>query len=274
MSKFGTFLKVSVLAGALALTSQALAASTFKVPINYTVKVFDGKTSDFGYSRSDRTITMQPGRHQIVLLFEGSFGNARDSRLIQAANPIVVEIPNIPDNQNYTFDYDMPSSELEAEQFARAQKINLINADTKAPLSAEQADYYILTSDSGFAILRDYREDLASIGRLYAPAPVLAEMQQQNQNGVVNNNGVRTIQARSGGSFIGGAAAGTAVAANGMSATVNNAAQEMNAAQNSTGPKKVQSLSSGGATYNQLVNLYDQADDATKLQFVKYIMSH
>ena len=30
----------------------------------------------------------------------------------------------------------------------------------------------------------------------------------------------------------------------------------------------------GGVTFNQLVKLYNQADDATKLQFVKYVMSH
>lgn len=268
MSKFGTFLKVTALAGALAAATQSLAASTFQVPVNYSVELFDGQTSDFGYSRSNRTITMQPGRHQIVLLFEGSFGAARDSRLIQAANPIVIEIPNIPDNTNYTFTYDMPRTELEAEQYARAQKITLIDANTKAPLSNDQANYYILTSDSGFAILRDYRDDLASVGRLYAPAPVLAQMQEQN-NTQVNNNGVMTVQARSGGSFAAGAVAG-----NGMSSTVTNAAQEVKAAQNSNEPQKVQSLSNGGAAYNQLVNMYNQADDATKLQFVKYIMSH
>lgn len=269
MSKFGTFLKVSALAGALALTTQALAASTFKVPVNYSVELVDGKTSDFGYNHFDRTITLQPGRHQIVFLFEGSFGTARDSRLIQAANPIVVEIPDMPDNQSYTFNYNMPRSEFEAEQYARSQKIDLVNANTNAPLSQEQANYYILTSDSGFAILRDYREDLASIGRLYAPAPVIAEMEKNNKDGFVNNNGVRTIQARSGGAVVATAAAGA-----GMSATVTNAAQEVKSSQNSNEPQKVQSLSNGGAAYNQLVNLYNQADDATKLQFVKYIMSH
>lgn len=279
MSKFGTFVKVSALFSALALATQAFAASTFQVPMNYSVEVVDGKTSDFGYNRFDRTITLQPGRHQIVLLFEGNFGVARDSRLIQAANPIVIEIPNMPDNQTYTFNYNMPRSEDEAEKYARSQKISLINANTKAPLSNDEANYYILTSDSGFAILRDYREDLASVGRLYAPAPVLAEIEKQNNgDSQVNANGVMTVQARSnsGGAAVvaGGAAAGAGMAANGMSATVNTASQQVKAANASTGPQEVQSLSNGGAMYNQLVNMYNQADDATKLQFVKYIMSH
>lgn len=272
MSKLGTFVKASAIASALALTTQVFAASTFQVPINYSVEVVDGKTSDYGYNRFDRTITLQPGRHQIVLLFEGTFGVARDSRLVQAANPIVIEIPNMPDNQAYTFDYKMPRSEGEAEQYARAQKITLVNAQSKTPLSKDEANYYILTSDSGFAILRDYREDLASIGRLYAPAPVVAEMQKQNSEGQVNDDGVLTIQARSGGNTAAVVAAGGATA--GMSATVATANQQVKAANASNAPQEVQSLSNGGAVYNQLVNMYNQADDATKLQFVKYIMSH
>ena len=200
MSKLGALIKVSALAAAVALSAHATAA-TFKVPINYTVEVVDGKTSDFGYNRFSRTIELAPGRHQLVLLFEGVFGQARDSRIYQAANPIVIEIPNMPADASYTFNYDTPEDERQAEIYSRSQKINLINADTKAPLGQDEASYYLLTSDSGFALLRDYREDLASVGRLYAPAEVKAEIERDRSGANVTAQGVPMFKARSASGF-------------------------------------------------------------------------
>ncbi|MDT3664001.1 MAG: DUF2057 family protein [Anaerobiospirillum sp.] len=281
MSKLGALIKVSALAAAVALSAHATAA-TFKVPINYTVEVVDGKTSDFGYNRFSRTIELAPGRHQLVLLFEGVFGQARDSRIYQAANPIVIEIPNMPADATYTFNYDTPEDERQAEIYSRSQKINLINADTKAPLSQDEANYYLLTSDSGFALLRDYREDLASVGRLYAPAEVKAEIERDRSGANVTAQGVPMVKARSASGFTSAAPAAPAaapVAAPVMSATVTTAAAQNAAEAQATAqgaPAQVQTIASpaNAAIYNQMVQLYEQADDSTKLKIVKYIMSH
>ncbi len=275
MSKLGALIKVSALAAAVALSAHATAA-TFKVPINYTVEVVDGKTSDFGYNRFNRTIELTPGRHQLVLLFEGVFGQARDSRIYQAANPIVIEIPNMPADASYTFNYDTPEDERQAEIYSRSQKIELINANTKAPLNANEASYYLLTSDSGFALLRDYREDLASVGRLYAPAEVRAQMEEERH--AVTAQGVPTVKARSTSGFV-SAAPIPVQQPTGMSETVTTAAAQNAAAAQAVAqgaPAQVQTISSqaNAAVYNQMVQLYEQADDSTKLQIVKYIMSH
>ena len=273
MSKLGTFLKISALGAAVALTAQANAA-TFKVPVNYSLELVDGQDSGFNYSRMSRNLELGAGRHQIVLLFEGNFGNSDRAHLVQAANPIVVEIPNMPADANYTFDYKVPTDQDEAEKYAREQRITLINGNTKAPLNASEANYYILTSDSGFAILRNYRDDLASVGLLYAPAPVMAQMNTPQSREGVNEQGVQFVQARSGNpnSYNSGAAVG-------MSATVGAAAaaNQADAQAAAAGqPQQVQSFSSpqAAATYNQLIQLYNSADDNTKLQFVKYVMSH
>ena len=244
MSKLGALIKVSALAAAVALSAHATAA-TFKVPINYTVEVVDGKTSDFGYNRFSRTIELAPGRHQLVLLFEGVFGQARDSRIYQAANPIVIEIPNMPADASYTFN----------------------------------ASYYLLTSDSGFALLRDYREDLASVGRLYAPAEVKAEIERERSGANVTAQGVPMVKARSASGFTSAAPAPAPVAAPVMSATVTTAAAQNAAEAQATAqgaPAQVQTIASpaNAAIYNQMVQLYEQADDSTKLKIVKYIMSH
>ena len=262
MSKLGALLKTSAIAGALALTTNAMAAS-FTVPVNYSIKLVDGQDSDYDYNRFNRTLNLSEGRHQIVLLFEGNFGNARSSRMFQAANPIVVEIPNMPADAEYSFTYDYPRDENEADVYTRSQKINLIDSKSKAPLNAEQASYYILTSTSGFAILRDYREDLASINRLYAPSNVLDQMRSNSPRVGVTNNGVQTVQARAG-NF------NQAPAATAMTAS---AAVAAPAAVSNQAPT-VQAGDANMATYNQLVNLYNQADDATKLKFFKYIMSN
>lgn len=269
MSKLGTLLQIGTLVGALAFTAQATSA-TFNVPVHYTVKLVDGKSSDFDYNRFHRTIDLSAGRHQIVMLFEDSFGNNSDNRLIQAANPIVVEINDMPADAKYSFKYNMPRDIDSAQRFAREQKITLIDSNTKSNLSSDQASYYILTSDSGFAIIRDYREDLASVGKLYAPAATLKQVEEQRYG--TTSQGVAYVKARSSGNS---AAATSASISTTVTAArdANNAAQ---AAQSSGQPQKVQSFSSpaSAATYNQLVQMYENADDNTKLQFVKYIMSH
>lgn len=279
MSKIGALLKVSALAGALALTAQAVDAASFKVPINYTVEVVDGKTSDFGYNRFTRTIDLSAGRHQIVLLFEGTFGASRDSRIYQAANPIVIDINNMPENAVYTFTYNTPDNERDAEVYARSQRISLIDGNTKAPLSQNEASYFLLTSDSGFSILRDYREDLASVGRLYAPAPVAKAIAEERKGNNFTAEGVPTVQARSSGGFSAGSATVDTAAPVVMSSTVTAAAaqQQAQAAATAAGqPQKVESFSSpdAAAAYNQMIQLYESADDSTKLKIVKYIMSH
>ena len=274
MSKLGAMLKIGALAGAVAISAQASAA-TFEVPVNYTVELVDGQTSDFGYNRFTRTIDLSAGRHQLVFLFEGNFGDANNGRLIQSANPIVVDIFNMPENATYSFKYVLPRTLDDAQKYAREQKVTLIDSNTEAPLNNEQASYYILTSDSGFSILRDYREDLASVGRLYAPAKVLGKMENENRYGT-NAQGVQFVQARSSGAYgqATAAAAGVGVSSTVVAARDSNAAAQ--AAQAAGQPQQVQSFSSpaAAATYNQLVDMYNKADDNTKLQFVKYIMSH
>ena len=278
MSKLGAMLKIGALAGAVAISAQASAA-TFEVPVNYSVELVDGQTSDFGYNRFTRTIDLSAGRHQLVFLFEGNFGDANNGRLIQSANPIVVDIFNMPENATYSFKYVLPRTLDDAQKYAREQKVTLIDSNTEAPLNNEQASYYILTSDSGFSILRDYREDLASVGRLYAPAKVLEKMENENRYGT-NAQGVQFVQARSSGAYgqATAAAAGVGVSSTVVAARDSNAAAQ--AAQAAGQPQQVQSFSSpaaapaAAATYNQLVDMYNKADDNTKLQFVKYIMSH
>ncbi len=252
-------LKAGAAAAALACAFNASAAQ-FIVPPHYSVELVDGDTSNFNFDKDTRAINLSAGRHQIVVLFENTFGTSTEKRLVQASNPIVIEITNMPADASYTFDYAQPNSLKGAEQYARTQKITLTKADGSA-LSEAEAYYYILASESGFSILRDYRQDLMSLNRLYAPKFVAGSD--------------RTIGMTSYGapSITADAFAGTSSQPQNitMSAPMTSYEQESNLATSSTSGGAV---SSASPALRQLVSLYESADSETKLQFVKYVMSH
>ncbi|WP_294568030.1 DUF2057 family protein [uncultured Succinatimonas sp.] len=263
MTNFNSFLKIGVTACALTFAANAFADAQFKVPTYYSIELVDGSTNQYDYSRFNRTITLSPGRHQIVLLFEGQFGSMSEGRMIEAADPIVVEISDIQDGETYTFKYDIPRDENQASKFARAQKIQLTDLDGNA-IPESKASYYILTSESGFAILRDYRQDLMSLNRLYAPNYV-----EGSKRGIgMTAYGSPTIQANASGNILNSGAAHSNMA---MAAPEISYEQESNLATSSVNGGAV---NRGSAAFRQLVKMYESADDKTKLEFVKYVMSH
>ena len=104
---FKAVLKAGAAAAAIACAFQ-ISAAEFVVPVHYSVELVDGETSEFDFNKDTRAINLSAGRHQIVLLFEDTFGTSANRRLVQASNPIVVEITNIPADGSYTFDYPEP----------------------------------------------------------------------------------------------------------------------------------------------------------------------
>ncbi len=260
MLKITNMFKTGLVLLAAVMSVPAFAAAQFKVPMNYTVELVDGDSSNYDYSRMNRTITLTPGRHQIVIRFEGTFGPAKDARIVQSSNPLVIDIWNIADEEVMTFTYDMPQSIREAELYAKTEKINLIYADRR-PVPEDRAAYFILASESGFSFVRDYRQDLMSVNRLYAPGYV----QGGDRVMGMTSYGAPTITATS------GVGASNTPQRFSMEAPMTSAAQESNLRTSST---------SGGAVagpqgkLRDLINLYNSADDKTKLEFVKYVMSN
>lgn len=259
--KLTALLKAGTVGAAVLFAASALAAK-FEVPSYYSVKLVDGESSDFNYDKSTRTINLTGGRHQLVMLFEGQFGSSADKRMIQAADPIVVEIPYMDENASYTFDYKLPRSAEEAERYSRTQLITLTTTAGK-PLSKSEASYYILKSDSGFSVLRDYRQDLMSLNRLYAPRYVVGSERSIG----MTSYGAPVITAENTGNVLSSKQQQNFT----MAAPMLSAEQESNLATSSTSGGKVAAPS---PLLRQLVALYESADNETKLQFVKYVMSH
>ena len=252
-------LKVSLLALGALVSFNALADAGFKVPVHYNVELVDGK-SDFDYSRVSRTVNWTPGKHQIVVVFKDTFKNGSDSRLVQSLDPLVLNFENIKDDQVVTFQYRKPLSESQANTYIANQKITTFNDNNGRTLGKDEASYFILTSDQGFSMMRDYRNELKSLNRLYEPDYVAGP----NRGLEMTKEGAPTIRASTGGVYDNQVTEQASVGLEPMGG-------DTSAMTTSTAGK---STKANAASYNELVRLYNQADDATKLKFVKYVMAH
>ncbi|MCR5537457.1 MAG: DUF2057 domain-containing protein [Succinivibrio sp.] len=255
--KLFKLLKASCLIGCSAIALQAAADTGFKVPMSYNIELVDGLDEPEEYSRMNRLITLSPGRHQIVVRFGDNFD--RDKGIVQSANPLVIDIYALQQDQVITFDYPAITSDDAAHRFAREQKVTLCDVNGK-PIPANVAEYFLLTSENGFTVLRDYRQELMSLGRLYAPAYVAGA----NRGMGMTEYGTPTIKAENTGNLL------TAGAPSNITMDAPNTSYEQESGMSTTtkGKKK------GSVSLNQLVNLYNKADDQTKLKFVQYVMSH
>ena len=101
-------LKLQFLTLALCCATSAFAGG-FKVPPYYSIELVDGATSNFNYDKSTRTLSLEPGRHQLVLSFEGTFGSSRESSLVESSNPIVIDIYNLGADETLSFSYRDPT---------------------------------------------------------------------------------------------------------------------------------------------------------------------
>ena len=256
MNIFNKMKKGFFLAVALLGATAAYAESGFKVPLHYTLELVDGLENVETYSRFSRTVSLTPGRHQLVLLFKDTFANSSDARLVQSSNPIVIDIMALKPNQMLTFDYNHPASISEAETYARTQKITITDVDGKR-IPKSDASYFIMTSENGFVMGRDYRQELMSLDRLYAPAYV-----EGSKRGIgMTSYGATTIQATN-----------NRFDTSHQSLTLDDPGTSV--AQESSLSTSSKNAQKGDVSFNDLVKMYNRADDATKLKFVKYVMAN
>lgn len=235
------------------------AATGFKVPVHYNIELVDGSDDTDNYSRFNRILTLTPGKHQVVLTFKDAFKSGTDSRMVQSIDPLVIDIENLKNDEVISFNYKRPANEEQAKTYAHNQKIVLIDNNSGRELTKDEATYFILTSDSGFALMRDYKNELMSLNRLYAPSYVPNAQREMT----LTENGAPTIRA--------GSERNANYQVNGKQGiTLKPLANNSSAMTTSSAPgSKV-----NADVYNEMIRLYNQADDATKLKFVKYVMSH
>lgn len=139
-------------------------AATFKAPKNYTIIMADGAKVGSAFS-SVQELTLDAGRHQIMVLFKGKFKKGTDRILTSASNPIVINIPNMAADDEYSFTYPRIYNYDDAQDFADKQVITLTNHGNNT--TNEQVSYFILQSEKGFQLDRNFKDELASLGLLY-----------------------------------------------------------------------------------------------------------
>lgn len=176
-----TFIKKTLIAifalSSIGVTLDASAA-TFKTPKHYSIILLDGEKVG-GIFSSEREVTLEPGRHQILVLFKGNFKKGKDRLLTSASNPIVINIPNMAADDEYTFTFPKISDYDAAQDYADKQVITLKNHGQN--ITQEDASYFILQSEKGFQLDRDFKDELASLGLLYeAPKAIEASNKKED----------------------------------------------------------------------------------------------
>lgn len=251
--KLATYLKTAAFATAALFTLNAQAAK-FIIPQHYELHLVDGFDTDLNVSGN--TVTLDEGKHQIVVLFRDSFGTNQNERIIASGSPIVIEIEDLGADETFTFSYQRPYGIDQAVRYSQNQVITITDGDGK-PLGEGRAKYFLLTSETGFSVLRNYRAELASIDRLYTRAP-----QKWNEGTVsVNEQGVTSISVNPGSALLSTSSTSSAVDPTGMKYY----STETSSAIPAGGSSRVK--------LNDLITMYNRADAKTKDQFIKYINS-
>lgn len=179
MSNLKRQLTVAAVSVTAAVSFISAEAASFKTPKNYSIIIADGEKTS-GFFTEKREMELEPGRHQIVVFFKGSFKKGHDKIIASAVNPLVINIPNVKESDNFSFSYPRITSYEQAQDYADKQNITITNNGT--PVSNEEASYIILKSDKGFQLDRDFMEELRSLDLLYVSDANARKLQKNAQD--------------------------------------------------------------------------------------------
>lgn len=172
MTIYAKFILTALTLGSMSFCVNAY-AGTFKTPRNYHIVVIDGKKVSGMLSETTK-LELSEGQHQIVVQFKGLFRKGSDQYLYSAVDPIVVNLSNTGKDDEITFTYPRVTTYEQAQNYSNNQKIELIINDK--PANKEDASYFILTSEKGFQLDRDYIADLEALNLLYISKENTAEI--------------------------------------------------------------------------------------------------
>ncbi len=173
----------AILAGCTVMgLSLAAEAATFTAPKNYSIIIVDGAKTG-GVISDPREIELAPGQHQIVVFFKGLFKHGGDQIIATASDPIVINIPDVQENDSFAFTYPRIRDYGSAQDFADHQTITITNNGES--VSKDRASYFILQSDKGFQLDRDFLTELNSLGLLYV-SPENTVKQNRNDQKLTN----------------------------------------------------------------------------------------
>lgn len=168
----------------LCAASTAFADTTVYVPHPYSIYLVDGQN----HKGLDPELHFAAGEHQMVIRYEGNFGNKENIRVV-SGEPMVINF-NTNGNEQLKIDLPMLHDANQARQFLANQKLQLVDSNTKA---VKTATIFELPKKEGLQIGRDYQEELIAQGKAF-------------QQPIINSDG--TVSAATSGAAVAGPAAG------------------------------------------------------------------
>ena len=264
----------SFLAGCAVLgLSLAAEAATFAAPKNYSIIIVDGAKTG-GVISDPREIELTPGQHQIVVFFKGLFKHGGEQIIASASDPIVTNIPDVQENDSITFTYPRIRDYGSAQDFADHQTITITNNGES--VSKDKASYFILQSDKGFQLDRDFLTELNSLGLLYV-SPENTAKQNRNDQKLSNcrDSGFKdcpdtirsTAEARN--TYLKNTEGNSLRTQDGIPLTSENALES--ARRNEPLNKPAETPKVNGQMLDGLKSIYNSADPATRKAFREWL---
>ncbi|BBG90009.1 DUF2057 domain-containing protein [Aeromonas caviae] len=158
-------MKLTVLVPALAgllWAGSALAASQLEIQNPYVMQLLDGESINPKLLDKTSTFSLEPGKHQVVVAFEGNYSSRSEIKLV-TAEPLVINF-TAADNQQLFLDFKKPRKEEEARLFIKDQNVVLRDKVSGQVVESEQ---FVMPTVGGFQLTRDYQQELINMGKAF-----------------------------------------------------------------------------------------------------------
>ena len=158
-------MKLTVLVPALAgllWAGSALAASQLEITNPYVIQLLDGEPVNPQLLDKATVFSLEPGRHQVVVAFEGNYSSRSETKLV-TAEPLVINF-TAADNQQLFLDFKKPRKEEEARLFIKDQNVVLRDKVSGQVVESEQ---FVMPTVGGFQLTRDYQQELINMGKAF-----------------------------------------------------------------------------------------------------------
>ncbi len=154
-----------LIALAAVAASSAAAGGELEIARPYVLYYLDGDKPASVF-RTDSSVTLTQGPHQVVIRFEGAYRDAGDTRLI-SSEPVVINLDVPSDDKKYQLQFKYPRTYAKAQEYVKHPTV-YITDETGATVDAE---IFVLPHRDGLQIGRDYLREIKELGKEYKGIP-------------------------------------------------------------------------------------------------------
>jgi uncharacterized protein YccT (UPF0319 family) len=155
---------LAALAGGILLSGSAFAGN-LEIGRPYVLYYLDGGKPGSVF-KTDSSVFLSKGAHQVVIRFEGAYRDAGDTKLI-SSEPVVINMQVPSDETNYKLMFKYPRSYAKAQEYVKHPTVYIVD-DSGATVDAE---IFVLPHRDGLQIGRDYLREIKELGKEYKGDP-------------------------------------------------------------------------------------------------------